>query len=592
MQTLFALAPLVLMAIGIHPAIAAIPAIYPFFILARRAYNRLRKKNSRTSLTGEHAIRILLGLLPVLISWSYGETGPLGWVTVSLLAVIPVAEPVLARVTPGRKLRVTHLPGVPDHRRPKVPVNAILLVDIAVTALASIMLLVGVPAGTLLPLPLLVLAFACVSALDSFQRIRDSVNADNGIYDAVHAHSPRFIIYYGVPTGSEYQIEMWMRFLERTGEPFIVILRHRSTFKKVARMTSSPVIVRNSMRQLDDVVVPSVTTAFYVNNGALNAHLVRYPQINHVQLLHGDSDKATSFNPITGMFDKIFVAGQAGIDRYKNNGIDIPAEKFIIVGRPQVEAVDQQQPENIAVQSVLYSPTWEGHFADTNYGSLSVGPQIIQALVERECTVVFRPHPYSYKNPDARQRITEIKNILRADKEASGREHLWGQSAESRLNAFECFNIADAMISDVSSVVPDFLHSGKPYGLVTMSFSVPEFEDMFPLARSAYVIERDLANLEQMLEELLVTDSKAEQRKKVREYYLGPFSAENYADAFVSAARNVVLHQQKPIDALKAATSEADEGGEGSPRRGEGTEGEPPEVADLEENGGSVSNLD
>lgn len=586
LQTLFALAPLALMAIGLHPIIAAIPAIYPFFILIRRGYNRLKKRNPRTSLTGEHAIRVLLSLLPLSICWSLGTTGPFGWASISLFILMPLAEPVVTRVAPGRRLRVTQLPGVADHRGPKFPVNTVLLVDVTATALASILLLARVPAGALLPLPLIALTLACISAFDSFRRVRESVNADNGLYDAVEAYSPRFILYYGVPTGSEYQVEMWMRFLERVGAPFIVILRHRSTFKKIKAMTSAPVIVRTSMRQLDDVVVPSITTAFYVNNGALNAHLVRYPQINHVQLLHGDSDKATSFNPITGMFDKIFVAGQAGIDRYEHNGIEIPAEKFTIVGRPQVEAVEQQGPNNLPVRTVLYAPTWEGHFADTNYGSLPVGPQIIRALVERECAVVFRPHPYSYRNPEALARIKEIKEILREDKEVNGRAHLWGAPAEKALDAFGCFNAADAMISDVSSVVPDFLYSGKPCGLVTMSFSIPEFERMFPLARSAYVIQRDLANLDEMLDELLVTDSKAEQRRETREYYLGPFPAENYANAFVEAARNVVLHEQKPNDALQAATSEADEGGEGgegSPTGGDATEDAPTGSSDPEE---------
>jgi hypothetical protein len=432
-------------------------------------------------------------------------------------------------------------------------------------AVSAILLLVHVPAGLLLPLPLIALVLAGLSALDSFRRVRDSINADNALFGAVEAFAPRFLLYYGVPTGSEYQVEMWMKFLERIGEPFIVILRNRTTFKRIRRMTDAPVIVRTSMRQLDDVMVPSLTTAFYVNNGALNAHMVRYPQLNHVQLLHGDSDKATSFNPITGMFDKIFVAGQAGIDRYADNGINIPLEKFTVVGRPQVEAVEQQGPENVPVRTVLYAPTWEGHFADTNYGSLAVGPQIIRALVERGCTVVFRPHPYSYKNAAGAANIREIKGILREDAEATGREHLWGARAEKNLDAFGCFNAADAMISDVSSVVPDFLYSGKPYALVSMSYSIEEFERMFPLARSAYVVPEDLSNLDRVLDDLLVEDPKAEQRRQTREYYLGPFPAEDYAQAFVNAARNVVLHDQKSADAQNAATSEADEGGRGAP---------------------------
>ncbi|WP_133249846.1 CDP-glycerol glycerophosphotransferase family protein [Brachybacterium endophyticum] len=559
-QTIFAIAPFVLMAIGVHPAIAAIPAVYPFFILIRRGYRRLRKHVGRAALAGEHGIRLLLGLLPLAICWAEGSTGVVGWITATLFALVPLSEPVVTRVAPGRKLRVANLPGIPDHRGPAFPVNVVLVVDLSLTALASLLLLVGVPAGALLVLPLIALAVAGYHALDSFRRVRDSVNADNNLYAAVEAYAPKFVLYYGVPAGSAYQVGMWIEYLERIGEPFIVVLRKTSAFREIRRLTDAPVVVRTNIWQLDDVITPSITTAFYVNNSAPNVHLVRYPQITHVQLLHGDSDKASSFNPVTALYDKVFVAGQAAIDRYENNGVDIPQEKFTIVGRPQVETVEQQGPENLPVRTVLYAPTWEGHYADTNYGSLPVGPQIIRELLDRGITVVFRPHPFSYRNPAARQNISAIKQMLREDQEASGREHLWGRAAEKDLDAFGCFNAADAMISDVSSVVPDFLYSGKPYGLVTMSYSIAEFERMFPLARSAYVIAEDLSNLDEMLEGLLVTDPKGNQRKQTRVDYLGPFPAENYADAFVDAARNVVLHERKPVAALNAVTEGADEG--------------------------------
>lgn len=588
-QTIFAIAPLLLLAIGVHPAIAAIPAIYPFFILIRRGYRRLRKRVSRTALSGEHGIRLLLGLLPLGICWAQGTTGPLGWVTAALFALVPLSEPVVTRVAPGRKLRVANLPGIPDHRGPAFPANVVLVVDLSLTALASILLLVRVPAGALLVLPLIALAVAGYHALDSFRRVRDSVNADNNLYGAVEAYAPKFVLYYGVPAGSAYQVGMWIEYLERIGEPFIVVLRKTSAFREIKRLTDAPVVVRTNIWQLDDVITPSITTAFYVNNSAPNVHLVRYPQITHVQLLHGDSDKASSFNPVTALYDKVFVAGQAAIDRYENNGVDIPKEKFTIVGRPQVETVEQQGPENMPVRTVLYAPTWEGHYADTNYGSLPVGPEIIRALLAQEITVVFRPHPFSYRNPAASRNIREIKRMLREDREISGREHLWGRAAEKDLDAFGCFNAADAMISDVSSVVPDFLYSGKPYGLVTMSYSIDEFERMFPLARSAYVIAEDLSNLDEMLEQLLESDPKAERRKQTRVDYLGPFPAENYADAFVDAARNVVLYERKPVAALTARTEGADEGVEESRMGGGGDTEDAPSTNGDSENYGADS---
>ena len=567
LQTLFALAPLVLLAAGIHPALAVLPALYPLFILIRRGVRRLAKGVTRTGLAGEHGIRVLLTLLPLGVAWAMGTTGTVGWIAAALFGVLPLAELVVTRVAPGQKLRVSNLPGITDTREPRFPVNLILVVDLVVTVLAVVLLLVGVPAGPLLVLPLLALLLSGASALDSYQRIRESVSSDNDLYGAVEAYDPKFVLYYGVPAGSAYQVGMWIDYLERIGEKFIVVLRRTSAFREISELTDAPVVVRTNIWQLDDVITPTMTAAFYVNNSAPNVHLVRYPHMTHVQLLHGDSDKASSFNPVTALYDRIFVAGQAAIDRYENNGVHIPLEKFTIVGRPQVETVAQQSPENIPVRTVLYAPTWEGHYADTNYGSLPVGPDLVRALLARGMTVVFRPHPFSYRNPEARENIRTIHELLEQDAAASGRAHLYGEPAEKELDAFGCFNAADAMISDVSSVVPDFLYSGKPYGLVTMTSTVEEFEQAFPLARSAYVITKDLTTLETALDGLLVEDPKAEQRNATREYYLGPFAPENYAEAFVEAARHVVNVERKPGAAFDAQVEEeeASQGNAGSP---------------------------
>src|SRR5699024_5628055 len=167
-------------------------------------------------------------------------------------------------------------------------------------------------------------------------------------------------------------------------------------------------------------------------------------------------------------------------------------------------------PARLRAPSPLCGPAREGLSPGPTSGSLPVGPPIIRELIARGQPVIFRPHPFSYRNPEARQNIREIHALLRADRERSGREHRYGRRAARALDAFGCFNAADAMISDVSSVVPDFLHSGKPYGLVTMTTTIDEFERAFPLARSAYVITHDLSNLNEALDELLLHDSKAE----------------------------------------------------------------------------------
>src|SRR5699024_10917935 len=127
-----------------------------------------------------------------------------------------------------------------------------------------------VPDGALLPLPLLALGLVGASALDSDQRIRELVVSDNILYAAVEAYDPKFVLYYGVPPVSAYQVCMMIDFLERIGERFIVVLRRTSAFREITRLTDAPVVVRTNIWQLDDVITPNMTAAFYVNNSAPN----------------------------------------------------------------------------------------------------------------------------------------------------------------------------------------------------------------------------------------------------------------------------------------------------------------------------------
>ena len=75
---------------------------------------------------------------------------------------------------------------------------------------------------------------------------------------------------------------------------------------------------------------------------------------------------------------------------------------------------------------MLYAPTWQGPFADSRVYSLPVGRQIVEQLLAHGARVIFRAHPFNYRYPDAQKMIEDIGAVLDADREVSGREHLWG----------------------------------------------------------------------------------------------------------------------------------------------------------------------
>src|SRR4029450_5408746 len=97
----------------------------------------------------------------------------------------------------------------------------------------------------------------------------------------------------------------------------------------------------------------------------------------------------------------------------------------------------------------------------------------------------------------------------------------------------------DALISDVSSVVSDFLQSEKPYAMTSMRSSVEEFQAEHLLAQGAYVLLGDLSNLDEVLDDLLRTDPLAAARLKLKRYVLGDFTGEESADAFAAFVREL-----------------------------------------------------
>ncbi|MEV4489532.1 CDP-glycerol glycerophosphotransferase family protein [Micromonospora coxensis] len=397
----------------------------------------------------------------------------------------------------------------------------------------------ALPAVVALAAALLVAGGCAAVGLDLARR-RFRPSAGGGpVARALRAHRPEFLLYFSAPPGSEYQVTMWLPYLERLGRPFLVMLREPEFLPTIAAATSAPVVYCPTLKAMDEALAPSLRVAFYVNHGAKNSHCIRFHQLTHVQLHHGDSDKAPSANPVSAIFDRIFVAGPAAVERYARAGVDIPAEKFVVVGRPQVEAIEVRTTpaRGLTAPTVLYTPTWTGHHADANYCSLPVAETLLRRLLDRAATVILRAHPYTTQNPTSARQLARLTELLAADRARTGRAHLWGAAASRELTLTDCVNRADALVSDVSGVISDFLYSGKPYAVTDMGVDGDDFVARFPLAGSGYVLRRDMADVDDVLTRLLDTDPLAEARWETRRRYLGDFPADSYAEGFLAAAR-------------------------------------------------------
>lgn len=399
---------------------------------------------------------------------------------------------------------------------------------------------------TALALSLAAAALLCWVAVDAALRTRARQHFDANLQHTLTDLNPEFVLHWDAPAGTDYQVRMWLPLLERSGIPFFVMLRDECSFRAVVAATSAPVVVCPSLESLENALVSSIRAALYVNTATSNAHLIRYSRLTHVQLNHGDSDKAPSHNPVFRLYDRNFVAGQAAIDRFAQNGVTMPDNYFTIVGRPQVADLAIGTParhsHKSGRQTVLYAPTWLGFHSDSRYSSLAEGAQIVQALLARDCNVIFRPHPYSRNAPALRSAIDSIIEMLHSDAAGTAHEHWFGAAAETERTLIQCMNSADALIGDVSSVVGDFLFSEKPYAIISATQPATEFKEEYPIAAGGYVIElRDLANsLEPALTALLSDDPKRSERRAVKIYYLGDPPTGDYAALFLDSLRALV----------------------------------------------------
>ncbi|MFE2095896.1 hypothetical protein [Streptomyces sp. NPDC059468] len=90
---------------------------------------------------------------------------------------------------------------------------------------------------------------------------------------------------------------------------------------------------------------------------------------------------------------------------------------------------------------------------------------------------------------------------------------------------YECFNQADILISDVSSVVADFVAGLKPY-VLTNARDLPddEFRAAYTTAGGAYLLDRECTRLPEILNAVRApyTDPMALDRRILKEYVLGP----------------------------------------------------------------------
>lgn len=459
-------------------------------------------------------------------------------------ALVAAVATVVALRRPAQAPHAHGLPGVPDGPCPSpVPELGPWVIGSRVAGpLTLLVVAVGLPGWVVLgPLAVVVVLASRVAvfALGVRRRTR-------AVARALAAHQPRFAIAYAGYGGGPTHLTMWEEPLLSAGFPGVVF-NYREQYCEYLRENTdltSPFVQLSpdAIRDLKILTVPSLGWFFYLHNARSNARFMAIRRVTHVWLGHGDSDKPASVFERHADYDLLVVSGTAAIDRYETGGVHIPREKFVILGRPQVHEIEAATGPISAVARpvVLYAPTWQGKRKAVNFSSLRRGAAIVQILINTGADVIFRPHPLSKRHPKLAYFLDRVEAVLEADTvdPTTPGQHHWGELPNDVWSLNECMNRSDALVSDVSSVVSDWLQSGKPYAMVSTRLPADEFRAGYPVARGAYVLLRDLDGAEKTLADMLTDDTMADERDALRLSVLGGYSGRESAEAFAAYFRD------------------------------------------------------
>ncbi|MEI8080786.1 MAG: hypothetical protein WCI74_02965 [Actinomycetes bacterium] len=386
--------------------------------------------------------------------------------------------------------------------------------------------------------------------------------------------APQVCLYVsGTDVASLYQINGWLETLESVREPAMILMRSHEQLASLGPSTTPTVSVPSSTDFLS-MDLSSLRAGLYLANTGDVIHLIREPRAMSAFIGHGDSDKNSSFNPFSKVYDQIWLAGEAGARRYRRAHIGIHEDQFVYVGRPQLDSVRTATDSEVtppAIPTILYAPTWEGWNAEQQYTSLLAnGLAFIEAALASPTPVrvVYKPHPYngrrSARTLAAHRRIVAALTAANAAagrsaqpsqrlsaKERSALESMSAVAAGTELTAFAdrfwkevdpqshvvieggdidlyaCFNAADLLATDVSSVISDFIASDKPFAVFnTGSTTESEFRQAFPSTAAGIVISAGGDGIDEVIAVATgrLPDEYRQNRGQMRLQLLGPTS--------------------------------------------------------------------
>ncbi len=360
-----------------------------------------------------------------------------------------------------------------------------------------------------------------------------------------------------------YQLTQWLPVFEANQDvTTLVIVRQVDAYDALVGRTSLRVILvpryENLMALLDRADFHAV---MYVNNGWTNFQALSFQRAVHIHVNHGESDKICMVSNQAKAYDKVFVAGEAAVNRHRAALAWFDESHLVRVGRPQL---DLQVPPALPASertTITYAPTWEGEDEANNYSSVDrYGPAIIDAaLRQSNVRVVYKPHPRVIDSDDAKIRhghqeiVTRINEAMAADPKA-------GHAVLLNEQMLGVIGSTDLLIADISSVTLDHLYL-RPQAPIVLTDRRTNREALLaesPVAQAAHVVdESNVSSLASDLAQMIDEDTRVDDRHRVRHLYFdGLAPGESTARFWRALQREIAEHDAALANLSRVRTIE------------------------------------
>ena len=352
-------------------------------------------------------------------------------------------------------------------------------------------------------------------------------------------------LYFGDKIENIYQVEQWIPIFEHfcKTKNFSIITREQGAYQWIVKNTNFTCIYCRTLADLQKLYDENdFKCILYVNHSFKNFQSMINGQAFHIHINHGESDKTSTITRQSQAYDYIFVYGDESINKYSNNLISCDINKYIKIGRPQIEHVSFLPPILTDRKIVMYAPTWEGTHETMDFTSLrTMGLAIVnQLLNDDNFFLIYKPHPkVGVRDSFINQIDKEIVTLL------SENEHAMIVKDGDIVSYYKNIDIG---IFDNSVVLIDFLPFNKPI-IITDVFKKDSALITPPLLKKSGIVldKSNLYQLSYVIETELAEDTTKESRNYVRQQYLGDFNYGQYESTQTFIKEIVKLSENRDL---------------------------------------------